>query len=219
MRVATFNIRHGRGRDDMVDLERTAAVIRETGAEVVALQEVDRNLERSGRVDQPAVLAELTGMSVYFDATLRPDSGEYGIALVASSELSVRVEPLPRAGGEEPRGVQITRRRGATLVATHLSTDRHARAIQLDALARVVADRDPPVIVMGDLNARWSRLGVLERAGLNPGRRRGRVWDRWRFRLDHVLAGPGAAVVDSWTIRSGASDHRALVAELAPGYP
>lgn len=220
MRVATFNIRHGRGRDDVVNLERTAAVIRETGAEVVALQELDRNHERSGRADQPSKLTELTGMHVHFDATLGRGRGEYGIALAGPSALAVRFEALPRAGDEEARGIQITRWRGATLIATHLSTVRAARDIQLDALADLVGGLDPPVVVMGDLNERSSRLGVLEAAGLRAGpRRRGRARDRWRSRLDHVLAGRGAVVVDSRVVASRASDHPAVVAEVAPGSP
>ncbi|MGH2729475.1 MAG: endonuclease/exonuclease/phosphatase family protein, partial [Actinomycetota bacterium] len=53
MRVATFNVRHGLGRDDALDLKRTAAVIARTAADIVALQELDRNLARSEFVDQP----------------------------------------------------------------------------------------------------------------------------------------------------------------------
>jgi hypothetical protein len=40
-RVASYNIHHGRGMDDRVDLERIAAVLRQLNADVIALQEVD----------------------------------------------------------------------------------------------------------------------------------------------------------------------------------
>src|SRR5687768_38666 len=50
--VMTFNIHHGVGLDGRLDLARVAAVIRASGAEVIALQEVDRHYgERSAFAD------------------------------------------------------------------------------------------------------------------------------------------------------------------------
>lgn len=55
MRAVTFNIQYGLGRDGRTDLARTAAAVR--GADVIALQEVERHWQRSGMVDQVAALA------------------------------------------------------------------------------------------------------------------------------------------------------------------
>ena len=55
--VLTWNIQYGRGRDDRIDLERQAQIIR--GHDLVGLQEVERNWRRTGEVDQVARLAEL----------------------------------------------------------------------------------------------------------------------------------------------------------------
>ena len=63
LRVMTWNIRHGEGLDGRVDLERIAAVIRASGADLVGLQEVDRGVRRTGGVDMPAELARLTGLA------------------------------------------------------------------------------------------------------------------------------------------------------------
>ncbi|MFP5299324.1 MAG: endonuclease/exonuclease/phosphatase family protein, partial [Actinomycetota bacterium] len=74
MRVATFNIHHGVGADGRCDLTRIARVIGALEADVVALQELDVGWERSGRVDQPAALAEMLGFEVSFHPTfVRPD--------------------------------------------------------------------------------------------------------------------------------------------------
>src|SRR5690625_2353926 len=68
-RVATFNIRHGLGPDERVDLARTADEIRALGAEVVGLQEVDVGFgPRSDHDDQAARLGELLGMRALFGA-------------------------------------------------------------------------------------------------------------------------------------------------------
>ncbi|HRX87701.1 MAG TPA: endonuclease, partial [Phycisphaerae bacterium] len=67
IRVLTYNIHHGAGMDKQIDLPRIAKIIRDSGADLVALEEVDRNVPRTSHVDQPAVLGELTGMHAVFE--------------------------------------------------------------------------------------------------------------------------------------------------------
>ena len=56
MKFVTYNIQYGLGRDGRYDLDRTASVVE--GADVIALQEVERFWKRSGNVDEVARLAE-----------------------------------------------------------------------------------------------------------------------------------------------------------------
>ncbi len=64
VRIATFNVLSGRAPSDgRVDVDRFAAAIRDLDADVLALQEVDRDQERSDRVDLTAVAAEAMGAS------------------------------------------------------------------------------------------------------------------------------------------------------------
>jgi endonuclease/exonuclease/phosphatase family metal-dependent hydrolase len=100
MRVATFNILHGRSPvDDLVDVERFAAAVKTLDADVLALQEVDRNQARSANADLTAVAAEAMDAGEHrFVAALsgspgatwmaatgeeQPDSAAYGIALLS----------------------------------------------------------------------------------------------------------------------------------------
>ena len=46
MRLVSYNIQYGRGRDGVFDLKRIATAI--AGADVIALQEVERYWLRSG---------------------------------------------------------------------------------------------------------------------------------------------------------------------------
>src|SRR5688572_14688453 len=63
LRVLTWNIHNAEHDDDPVRLlDQIAEVIAAHKPDLVALQEVDRNAERSGRVDQAARIAERTGM-------------------------------------------------------------------------------------------------------------------------------------------------------------
>jgi endonuclease/exonuclease/phosphatase family metal-dependent hydrolase len=57
MRLVSYNIQFGRGRDGVIDLQRIVDAVRD--ADVVALQEVDRHWSRSGSVDQANCIAEL----------------------------------------------------------------------------------------------------------------------------------------------------------------
>ena len=219
--VGTFNIRHGLGSDGRFDLDRTASVIRAMRAKLIALQELDRNMERSGGVDQPAALAEKLGLDVVYFPTLRRGSGEYGIAIAAEGGLSeVSFQPLPQRADEEPRGVIVARWRDISVVATHVSSDPAARPVQLDALAALAADLRPPVVLMGDLNSPGRALAPLEASGLRgPGRK---VPTQIRYlilrkQIDHVLAGRGLVVVDARALRTRASDHFPLVGRVRRG--
>jgi endonuclease/exonuclease/phosphatase family metal-dependent hydrolase len=57
MRLVSYNIQFGRGKDNRYDLARIADEA--GGADVIALQEVERFFKRSGMVDQVAELARL----------------------------------------------------------------------------------------------------------------------------------------------------------------
>ncbi|HEY7875859.1 MAG TPA: endonuclease/exonuclease/phosphatase family protein [Actinomycetota bacterium] len=216
VRVATFNVRHCEGLDGVVDVDRVARVVNDTDAELVALQELDRGLPRSGGVDQAAALAEATGRHVWFGATLHRQRGDYGIGLATVEPVDVILEPLPRAGEEEPRGVLRAGWRGVEVVATHLTRDALARPLQLDALARHARDAGPRALVMGDLNVEVADLGPLARAGLTrcEGRLPTLPARRPRRQIDHILAGPAIEITRCWTIATDASDHRPLVADV-----
>lgn len=75
LRVASYNLLHGislpaRGA---VDLDAAADAIAGLGADVVALQEVDRGLARTDRVDQTGALAARTGLHGLFAPALLGD--------------------------------------------------------------------------------------------------------------------------------------------------
>lgn len=88
-----------------------AEVVRTAGADIVLLQEVDRNTVRSGNVDQVAELTRLTGMHAQFGKSLDYQGGEYGIAILSRWPIIARevvdlkvTPPQVRAGGStEPR--------------------------------------------------------------------------------------------------------------------
>ena len=104
--VMTYNIHHGEGTDGKVDIERIAAVIKQADPDLVALQEVDQKVKRSGQIDQPAELARLTGLHVVFGGNLPLEGGEYGNAVLSRFPIKRHENhSLPRTDGGEQRGV------------------------------------------------------------------------------------------------------------------
>jgi endonuclease/exonuclease/phosphatase family metal-dependent hydrolase len=115
MRVATFNILHGRNpEDDEVHVDRFVEAVATLDADVLALQEVDRNQPRSSNADLTRVAAEAMGAPYHrFVAALagspgstwlaatgeeQPDDAAYGIALLSRHPVSSwQVVRLPAA--------------------------------------------------------------------------------------------------------------------------
>src|SRR6266508_5147669 len=67
LRVATWNITGARReRTSEVDLEAVLAGARALGVDLLSVQEVDRELARSHRADQPQAIAEALGPDWYW---------------------------------------------------------------------------------------------------------------------------------------------------------
>lgn len=112
MRIATFNILHGHSVEDgRVDVDRLAEAVKRLDADVLGLQEVDRDQPRSMNADLTAVAAEAMGaVDSQFVAALSGTPGgtwmaatgedqpgsSYGIALLSRFPVtSWRVVRLP----------------------------------------------------------------------------------------------------------------------------
>src|SRR5690606_37716165 len=104
--VATWNIHHSRGLDDRVDLDRIAAEIRAVGADIVALQEVDVGVARSGRLDLPAELARRLGMQAAFGKNIDHQGGDYGNAILSRF-------PIRSSGNHHYEMIRTGEQRGA----------------------------------------------------------------------------------------------------------
>lgn len=230
LRIATYNIRHGRGSDDVLDLDRTATAIAKLEADVIALQEVDERVRRSGGVDQAARLGESLGMHHAFGFFMDHDGGRYGMAILSRWPIaSIDSWRLPE--GNEPRvalAIEIDAPGigRCTIVDVHFDwvADDGFRFAQAEAVASRLERLDHPWILLGDYNdvpgSRTRRLlGGLGREGLPPRGGSGTFPAGSPTRnIDTIVAGP----VGAWAPfqmqvvpEPVASDHRPVVALVA----
>lgn len=243
LRVLVYNIHAGKDAAGVENLQRVAALIRDTGADLVLLQEVDRGTRRSGGVDQVAELERRTGFHGAFGRTLDYQGGEYGIAvlsrwtIVSDTLVPLPVEPAQeRAGGSyEPRGalrVTVKAPGGVVgIVNTHLdpSGDDVYRRQEVEAVRRIAADlraRHPRTVVGGDFNAEPGTPTIdtmLADGWLDAwsacGGRDGLTYpaDAPIKRIDYVFLAPGLGCADAGVLQTTTSDHRPVLVTLTGG--
>jgi endonuclease/exonuclease/phosphatase family metal-dependent hydrolase len=237
IRVLVYNIHAGKDASGQPNLERVAALIKSTAADLVLLQEVDRGTKRSGQVDQITILGNQTGYSTAFGRSLDYDGGLYGIAALAHGSMTnLATESLPieppqaRAGGSyEPRAalmlVASTRIGPLNALNTHLdaSRDEHYRLQEsrhvLQLMRRMTANGWPGM-AGGDFNAepgsgtyRQVRDDGLRDAWMECGAGEGFTYpaDKPIKRIDYLFLTAQLACSHAEVIDSRASDHRPLL--------
>jgi endonuclease/exonuclease/phosphatase family metal-dependent hydrolase len=231
-RVMTFNIHHGRGLDDQVNLERIAALIQSEQADVVALQEVDKGVARTARRDLPAELAALTGLTAVFSNNFHFQGGEYGNAILTKfpvTQWQNRHYQMLRVG--EQRGLlQATlniRGREVLLLNTHIDyrgddAERWMNVAEIETVARQHPNQ--PIILCGDFNdtpgSRVHRrlsetfFDVWELAGAGPGFTFPAAEPTKRIDFIWLSRSPGMKARRAWVPQTDASDHLPVVAEF-----
>ncbi len=110
MKIVTYNIQFGLGKDGRFDLERIASEV--NSADIIALQEVERHWKRSDNVDQPAQLGNILNKyywiyGPYFDVdasisqpdgTIKNIRRQFGNMILSKTPiLSTRLFPLPKS--------------------------------------------------------------------------------------------------------------------------
>lgn len=235
LRILCYNIHYGQGTDGVYDVDRLAKVIAREKPDLVALQEVDVGVKRSGRVHELRRLGELTGLASRYGPTQHYEGGLFGNAVLTNLPiLDVVIQPLPYTEATEklvtyPRGaIAVTVRapdgKPLRFVSTHfqhnVEEDRVAEAKAINKL--FAGDGGIRTILAGDMNATPDSepMKILHKRWVNA------INDppmpsapsvKPRNRIDYILSRPVAAfrmketrVVDEEV----ASDHRPVFAIL-----
>ncbi len=164
IKVLTYNIHACVGMDGELNLERVARVISQTGADVVCLQELDVNRQRSDFCDQAAEIAKYLEMDFHFHPAWDLQGERFGNAIL--TRLPAR---LIQAGSlyqaKEKRSkrsalwAEIALDSGVRfqVICAHLSIYPNEQLRQVQELFTdwvQPAQSAGPVVLCGDFNAR-----------------------------------------------------------------
>ena len=220
LRVATFNIHSGRGRDRRTDLARTAAVF-SVPSDLIGLNEVRGTWNSAWRPDQAADLGQRLGLQSAFVPTERRWwHDHFGNGLLSNIPLS-QVHRIPLAGtrGKAFRCATLAQfefqQQTVQVLSVHVDSQSD-RERQLRAVLSLFVGLQPPAILIGDLNSNQddpqmrellARTDVVDALHDAPPDQRGRQ------HIDWILA-RGMRCRSCQLIENDASDHPAAFAEL-----
>ena len=222
--VATWNVHGGVGRDRHYSPSRIADVVLETGADVIALQEV-------GSRDSSDVLLDAlvggTGFAAVDGWTCRRGGCDFGNVVLSRFPIAAARRLDLTVHGREPRGaldvVASTPQGVLRVIGTHLGLWPGERRAQVRKLLGALAGETPlPTVLTGDVNEwyLWGRpLRWLHRHfEPTPAPATFPAW-RPMLSLDRLWTKPASLLAELRVHRSAlaraASDHLPLVARLA----
>lgn len=234
MRLLTYNIHKGiGGRDRRYRLERICEVIESQNPDLVCLQEVDRDVQRSRFDDQPQLLAERLGFAdLVYQQNVKLKSGGYGNLILSRWPIAERHSVSLRLWVKKPRGAQLARietpEGPVQLVNWHLGLAELERSWQARRLLDHPLFREHaslPTLIVGDTNDWRNALkrGALESEGfqqITHPASRFRSFPAWfpMGSLDKVFLRGPINVRMAHVIRTAqtrlASDHLPLVVDF-----
>ena len=236
--VATYNIHDAVGTDGARDIDRIARTIAETGAGIVALQEVSGPGDAGGdRPDHFAALAGAFGGHAVEGPALQDGERRYGNMLLSRWPVSDWIVADLAHPEREPRNAimaTITSPEGPLrVVASHFGLDRRERRAQAELIAALATQEgDLPTVILGDFNDWLPFSPVVRLLSRSLGRHIGAVRRIPTFpsrlpllALDRILLNERVRLhsvrVPATPLARSASDHRPLVAEveIAAGPP
>ena len=160
LKVITYNIHHGADKDERNTLQEIGEYIKNSNADLVGLQEVDSLCNRSGKVDQMKVLAEITGMHYVFLRHFEYDGGAYGLGILSKypivNQQNGTITSM-KNGEKKSLALLSTRIRfphnkEVVFSTVHFALDQSTRLIQAGETISFL-ESDLPVILTGDFNA------------------------------------------------------------------
>lgn len=166
LKIMTYNIRHANppSKGDLIDIGSIVKTIKAEAPDVVALQEVDADTERSGAGNQAEMIAKELDMHYFYAKSIDFQGGEYGVAILSKfpmeNEKINRLPTIPETKGE-PRvlataGIRISDGKQLIFGSTHLDAQKSSenRILQIEEINKIAETQgNELMIIAGDFNA------------------------------------------------------------------
>jgi|GEM_PF-1290252 len=210
--VMSYNIHSGIGIDKKLDLDRIASIILDEKADIVALNEIESNSNRTQCVNQIEYLANKTNMYFAFGPNVIgndgcKEQGGFGNAVLSKYKISKsQNHKLYQKDKEEIRGcleteIEIDGKKIAFLT-THLDCHREEdiRNQQAHDILKIIGTKDCSVVFAGDMNAYIRTDGndvenaakifsekLYDSANVNPSQKALNTLIRTKNRIDFIF--------------------------------
>lgn len=225
MKIVSFNVKNFMHSKQ---LPQVADLLKAFDADVVGLQEIDRGVARSGRVDQPAEIARLAGYPYYaFGKNIDHQGGDYGNLVL--SKYPIRAEETVSYQARSPKDHNRSYLRceldvnGKTLFFynTHLTLQMNGEAEDevREVLARMSGEK--PAVLVGDFNLPAETVAALAEPAfrvLNGGAGFDTVLTfpigTPEVSIDNMIVSPALAREGIKTYDGVLSDHNPIYAEM-----
>jgi len=218
----TYNIHRGINNNNELDLDGIAEAIKNSGAEIIALQEVERFSVRTRFQDQIGYIADKLSMQYAFGKSINILNGQYGNAILSIHPIEeYEVNKLPSEGEQRTllrAGLNIYGNR-ISFYNTHLGLKESERDMQIEEIMRITGD-DKYFLLAGDFNSRSDKLGIIserltDSAGLGDNA------DKVTFekeglseRIDYIFVSKSFEVKEFDVVKTDASDHYPVVSVI-----
>lgn len=223
--VMSYNIHHGANWRGEYDLDGTKNAIGLTGADIVAVQEVDQSWGmRSQYMRQLDWLAENLEMYAAFGGALKSKTGEYGVGILSKYPI-ISSETFTLPGKLERRVLLVTeidvKGKRLYVFTTHLGLAIEDRVLQIQEIARIAQKyQGEQMILMGDFNVASDAPEVAplfeqyyeEKTNLSTGLHETLIGGKKK--IDYIFTSPMIIVQKLATLVWATSDHYPLVARL-----
>lgn len=169
IRFLTYNIHKGIGTDRKFKPDRILNILQESKADIICLQEVDKDVPRSQYLDITKYLATELGFHYVFEGNVKLKKGVYGNAtltrfpILSSENLDITWKIKKKRGALITR-VETSKNHVITVYNYHLGLATFERNWQIHKILTSAIHkkyRDSPSVILGDSNDRRHKLNPL----------------------------------------------------------
>lgn len=168
LKCITFNMCHGQGLDEKIDVRRQAMLLRKYKPDIIFLQEIDMYTKRAYNKNQLYNFSKYTGLNYRAMGTnIKYKNGFYGDGIISKFPIEYSanyLSPLANTSHEQ-RGILCNKisfgNTKINVFSVHMSTFEDERILTSKELLRIISkiNKNEHIIIGGDFNVGIKKVG------------------------------------------------------------
>jgi endonuclease/exonuclease/phosphatase family metal-dependent hydrolase len=223
LKLMTYNIHRGIGKNGRLDLNAVAEVIKASDATVIALQEVERHSIRTVFQDQIKQLSAKVDMNYSYGKSINILNGEYGNGILSKYPIEeYKVYELPHISERRTVLRTVINVDGLKVAVynTHLGLNASERKEQINYIKQMTSEEKLDYVLMGDMNTVSDKMPDMTEQmkdcalGSEKQQQSTFVEKEVQERIDYIFVSPNMEVKDYDVVIADASDHYPVTSEV-----